>query len=341
MNEGTKKGLSECSKIKEECEREDKKMLIIGDLNARTGAHQAGKATRISEDKVLNTEGKKLIKWCEDNGMEIGNGATEGDEKGKITCFAAIGGSVIDYVIKNKDENIINYMEILFNDESDHFPIKIRLKVQKEMERKKTRGKGKQKSLKWTKGAAVRYGEMLEEMWTKDREGTKRGELENWQNIKETVWEAADKAKMVKVKREGGTENSWYNGECKKQKSEVKTALATYRENKESEAHREKWREARKKYREACREAKKEWQEERWKEVEECKDAAEFWRAIGKFRKRREVTNNSIKDEEWIRHFYKLLGEELKEKGEKKQERRRGKGKARQRRKMMRGIKKS
>lgn len=83
-----------------------------------------------------------------------------------------------------------------------------------------------------------------------------------------------------------------------------------YSENSESETRRAEWRNARKSYRETCREAKKEWQEERWKEVEDCNNASQFWTAIGKFRKNRKVVNNSIKDGEWIKHFCTLLGAE-------------------------------
>lgn len=48
-------------------------------MNPRTWAYQTGKRVRISEDIVLNAEGKKLLKWCEEDNMEIGNGATEED----------------------------------------------------------------------------------------------------------------------------------------------------------------------------------------------------------------------------------------------------------------------
>lgn len=81
----------------------------------------------------------------------------------------------------------IKYIEVLLNDDSDHFPIEIRLKVQKKLEKKKNKRKGKQKPLEWAAEEPGKYRVgLLEEMGMKDREGTKKGELDNWQNIKET-----------------------------------------------------------------------------------------------------------------------------------------------------------
>lgn len=61
-------------------------------MNARTGRegpffNEEGKEfeKRNSKDKVKNTEGTKLIEMVEENGCEILNGNTEGDEVREFT----------------------------------------------------------------------------------------------------------------------------------------------------------------------------------------------------------------------------------------------------------------
>lgn len=52
-----------------------------------------------SKDKVKNTEGTKLIEMVEENGWEILNGNTKGDEAGEFTRIGGKGNSVIDYIM--------------------------------------------------------------------------------------------------------------------------------------------------------------------------------------------------------------------------------------------------
>lgn len=72
-------------------------VFVVGDLNARTGeeigaAEMVGTADGIereSQDKVINEEGKNLIRLCKEMRMSILNGRIKGDMRGKITF---IGG---------------------------------------------------------------------------------------------------------------------------------------------------------------------------------------------------------------------------------------------------------
>lgn len=71
------------------------KIIIVGDLNARVGernivgVNEEGRLKRKSKDKVLNSEGKKLLKMCKELELRIMNGGTEGNKNGEITF---IGG---------------------------------------------------------------------------------------------------------------------------------------------------------------------------------------------------------------------------------------------------------
>lgn len=102
--------------------------MICGDFNCRTGTepdfvvfdndaisdflpdgYQIDENfLRFSQDKILNTNGRKLLDFCKANGLRICNGRL-GDDKGmgKYTYVGSTGSSVVDYVIVNP--SLIDY----------------------------------------------------------------------------------------------------------------------------------------------------------------------------------------------------------------------------------------
>lgn len=115
----------------------ERTIIIVGDWNARIGEELGGcdwdrldpdrgyTRNRKSKDNVLNTEGKKLLEVCEDQGLGILIGRIEGDREGNWTCICGKGGSVLDYimVMENSNECPIKKVEKKTRIESDHFPI--------------------------------------------------------------------------------------------------------------------------------------------------------------------------------------------------------------------------
>ncbi|CAA7264262.1 unnamed protein product [Cyclocybe aegerita] len=81
---------------------EDKPVLLLGDLNARTGSLQAehSELQHCSNDIVSNARGKWLIELCNTNSLHILNGtAKEDSASGSWTSFQPAGQSVIDYAV--------------------------------------------------------------------------------------------------------------------------------------------------------------------------------------------------------------------------------------------------
>ena len=58
---------------------------------------------RITEDKVLNENGRELLKICQSNSLFIVNGRIGPDPDGRYTCHPSQGNSVVDYVIVGGD----------------------------------------------------------------------------------------------------------------------------------------------------------------------------------------------------------------------------------------------
>lgn len=71
----------------------------------------------------------ELMKWIRESDLEILNGKTEGDRKGKFTYIGARGSTVIDYIFVNKNliEEVVKF-SVEERVESDHLPICVEVK---------------------------------------------------------------------------------------------------------------------------------------------------------------------------------------------------------------------
>ena len=78
------------------------KVMICGDLNGRTGSISPGNLNRISQDKVVNNQGKHLIDLCYTADLYILNGTFGDITRGNLTFYGHQGGSVVDYILSSK-----------------------------------------------------------------------------------------------------------------------------------------------------------------------------------------------------------------------------------------------
>ena len=139
-------------------------VIIGGDFNART-AKEGGRARengkRNSRDKILNTEGRELLKRVNRLGLHIVNGDTEDDEEGKFTY---IGGGVIDYVLTNEaGRDWIRNMIVEDTLESDHVPLTITLEVEHSIIAGK-QGNEEKEYIDWSEEATEKYRKRMNKM---------------------------------------------------------------------------------------------------------------------------------------------------------------------------------
>jgi hypothetical protein len=106
--------------------------------------------------------------------------------------------------------------------------------------------------------------------------------------------------------------NGWWDRECEQSKKEVVKALREWRRNK---IDRSRFLEAKRRYRERCREKKKQKWEREEKEIKEIRTEREVWKYINRKRKKKESVSKEITIQEWEEYFMKLL-EGRKEEGE-------------------------
>ena len=121
-------------------------ILIVGDLNARTGLNNFIPKTenfknnkkmncygqfRGSRDETINDRGKKLLDMVSSSNLTILNGNTVGDVMGEYTCYQYNGCSVVDYMIASqKTREAVKWFKIQpLCPLSDHVPLLCCLKA--------------------------------------------------------------------------------------------------------------------------------------------------------------------------------------------------------------------
>lgn len=328
-----RKNLQTCvDKLEEEIENvaiENRRLIITGDFNARIGEEQGiaecgiGISTEIvkrkSEDKQIRSEGRKMIRWCEEKAMIIMNGRTSEDQEGKTTCigYGEDNGSVLDLVLIEMDEELaipkwFKGLRVAVQEGSDHLPVISRLEWQKieEIESKKLK---KIERIKWSEGKA---NEFIEE-WMKIREQKEKNEEEKkkenlsaedrWKEIISGIKEAAEKSKMkVKYKNNQKRRAEWDDGSYTLLRKEHFKKLNNFRKRR-SWTEKKIYLESSKKLKEHRRQLINEWIEKKQKEVGKATNLTEWWKAMNWFRRKNAKTENNISREEWQRHFMNLL----------------------------------
>ncbi|XP_050494320.1 golgin subfamily A member 6-like protein 6 [Bombus huntii] len=188
--------------------------------------------------------------------------------------------------------------------ESDHMPLEIETEgpeVQRDEERK---GEERERR-EWTKESAGRY---LEEC--KDWASRGRTVEEMWAEIKKKINEAIPK-KRVRIRKWSIGEKVWYDKEWKERKREIRRKMTKFRKGKCS---REEFIEEKKEFKQWCEQRKEKQEEEEMEKLKKIKTEQEAWKYINKYRRRREVVDEAIREEEWKNHFMEALeGTENKE----------------------------
>jgi hypothetical protein len=118
------------------------------------------------------------------------------------------------------------------------------------------------------------------------------------------IEKATTKKVTIRGSKGAGRKNGWWDRECEQLKKEVVKALREWRRNK---IDRSKFLEVKRRYRERCREKKKQKREREEKEIKKIRTEREVWKYINRERKKKESVSEEIKMQEWEEYFTKLL----------------------------------
>uniref|UniRef100_T1IYS6 Endonuclease/exonuclease/phosphatase domain-containing protein n=1 Tax=Strigamia maritima TaxID=126957 RepID=T1IYS6_STRMM len=182
----------------------------------------------VFEDTTLNTEGMKLLDFCDLNALKIMNGCSAGDREGRFTFIGSLGASVIDYALI-KEENPELTLEVVPRTESEHLPLCIkldwepnRIETMKAVER-----------TRWSldESAKILYKTTLDQELNKQDLSTNAGIELALQNLNACINCAAIDAKLRKTTGNQSREH-WFDRDYKKEKCNVGRLLYKFRRSK-------------------------------------------------------------------------------------------------------------
>lgn len=212
----------------DEEEKKGQSLLIVGDLNARIGEEQGGEGLRerVSMDKAINVQGEKLLKFCEEKGLEVKNGRTEGDFRGELTFIGEGASTVIDYIIEKvwEEGELVDKLIVESRTESDHLPVTFRIRNGRgrvRLERERDRNIIRIPILKWDETKKQEYREEINGIESSWGENEQVGWEKGWEELTKNIWGTGEKLKMVEKRGSKKYYNWEYGGEAKRQKNLV------------------------------------------------------------------------------------------------------------------------
>ena len=316
-------------------------IMILGDLNARTGTLQdyiiddnvehindmdqwynssSFNIPRNSKDKTVNKAGIALIDLCCEFDVHILNGRYSNDMKESFTYISTNGCSVIDYIILSTSMmESVHEFSIENYDVSHHMPLRIILNMVLNESKNE-----EPKSLKFQTYDIYKWNVELKDSYiSRLNEETVVHMVEFFHFIvDENVDDAVvvlnniveSAAKEMKKKVSGYTNSEkmkqpcWWNAECEKLKREKFACLNTFRRTNEADDFKQ-YIAKKRTFKDFCRSRVNEFKEKASKELMEVKHLPNlFWRKL-KACIARSKTNTNIAPEKLVLHFNNLYNE--------------------------------
>lgn len=237
--------------------------LIIGDLNIRIGETQqiyegicyttfkCGQSVRRSKDKTVDNKGKHFLEFCDDYGITVLNGITEGDEMGNFTYISNVGQSVNDVCAISND--LLKHVDGFFVENyiwSDHLPIHLVLQI--DMDEQEVQTCGLLPKLRWNENKKENYQRKVQhnlEVLRQQNPAIKLNDLTELIVISSGNFGNNLKTKSVNFK------DKWFDLSCLEARDESFRLLRAYRRSSD-EIEKKAYLFANRKYKNICEERK-------------------------------------------------------------------------------------
>ena len=317
-------------------------IAVIGDLNARVGVKQETVLTlndltempipglvenvelpkRNSEDKSINSRGRKLLQLATNYDLFLANGRHCGDLTGKYTCCQWNGNSVVDLFLGQYDVmSRINYFKVgAFDWFSDHAPISVDIAVDiaKYVEPPVQWKKIVKQLQCWDEDTKAKMKETLDS-------APLASQLENFCNTKYTsstkaadslayiLQEAVKKVFPRRInKRKAGPRlnpSLTYSHEVQIAKRVYRKVKRKYDKDHNSIDRRQNYIIEKKKYRKVIYRAKKVAQELKLNRLADLEnsDPKRFWADVNRILRPQDDSMSHIEPAKWLNHFKTLL----------------------------------
>jgi len=287
-------------------------IIVMGDANAWTGQRNTILGNpRNSKDARVNTKGKALLKYAEETGLAIGNGALNGDLSGEVTFISSAGpkggSSVIDLLLYSPTvSDVLQSFSVLDLPHSSHFPILTKLSfLSPQMPNQPQKSKifiPKDTEKLYTLKLALNHN-LASAPFNQNQDPTQTATV-----IEEAVKAACKGMNLLKSSKPHSHLPKWFDPECAAKKYEKLRLLrhfrriAPHKTNRRAEAL-DKYKIAKTEYLKLC-EAKAE-QDRSEKEacLYEVKEPLKYWKAVKSLRNPPAIPKSSIPRKTWHTHF--------------------------------------
>lgn len=296
---------NECNELNNFLESLDlNRVVLVGDLNARTGCLQTiddcvfSSAANVfeernSEDPLVNTQGRKILSVFEDYNLVILNGRTTGDTFGRATYRGS--KSIVDYgVVSAELVNSVNSLCVLEVDFSDHFAIELKIGLNLVGEPIDSNNSSQiRKSFRWDKKRVSLYKcELDMKLGVNDMEQMKLDEL------KQTICEIG--SNLMKI-RNPSFKEKWFDFHCWKKRKESFKMFNDYRKYRGSctllrQILYNRYWFSNQEYKDLCEKKRLEFYEKIGKELNNIKSTRDWWKWAGYFRTVGKSSNNGIEN---------------------------------------------
>lgn len=286
--------------------------IIMGDLNVRIGEEQqildenilanfpAGLELRQSKDKTINSNGRKFLEYCKDQGMVILNGRTLGDEEGRHTFISSVGSSVNDIcAVSMNNLDIVEYFDVGGQIWSDHLPINLGISAN-------ASDMGMEKidllpKLRWhhqrKEGYKIRLGGKLKALKERKPEPV----IKDLTNLIIESYEYPTKRESEKHYK-----NKWFDWKCDEAREKSMNFLSLYRKS-QNENDKEKYIQCKKDYQNLCKRKRKEYFESIEVKLNTVTDSKQWWTLAREIRQQQNYIGNQITADTFRNYFENLL----------------------------------
>ncbi|UYV78723.1 hypothetical protein LAZ67_16002554 [Cordylochernes scorpioides] len=319
-NELYQNNLVRLTKYMEKQITDGKELILIGDLNIRTGGlgglynptnlQLSLVSERKARDLVISPLAEGLLEFLEDNSLTIINGRSTGDREGDFTYVSERGSSTIDYCIVSQGilEKISDF-RIETQMYSDHLPLILKLTVQNTYENK---SKGEEYGVtryRWTAGGIKTFKQELKELQV-----VKISNLDSSVNtFTQRITEAMSTSGiMYSTKGATGKSKPWFDKNCYDMKKLTKESLKEFRRTNRKE-DLESYALHRKKYLGLLDDKRRKYIQEKQEILRNIKDSKSFWKTIALFKGATKI-QGEITVQEWHEFYCELMSIEEKEK---------------------------
>ena len=317
---------------------DDVYIILCGDLNGRTsnicpnileednnGIMQKEDTIvkRCSEDKVLNSYGKRLLNMCTVFGLYILNGICNGDLQGRYTYLSDAGNSVNDYFVISKElyDSVQNNcrLHITGRVESDHMPVEFYVGLEEFVTQKTMEDQNLYiERFEWREEYSQCFTDAMNSYDCKKRIDFATDLIDT--NINQALKVFTDclkeKAEIMRKRtyvNRPRKSHAWFDKECRDTRQNVRRLLRKFRRTSK-QIDSVAYCQARKEYKNILRNKRKAFNHALAdKLVQSISDQKIFWQTMRTVAGSCSQPSNNISITDWFNHFKNLLEKDVNE----------------------------